>query len=115
MRNIITLSIMAMLMVGCSTTKNNTTPPTKSSPRVVAELSQGKRSFEKGAYKDAMKQLFPLAAAGNAEAEYAVGYMYYYGYGVKRNLTSGKFWIGRSAKQKYQPAIDALKIINEGG
>lgn len=82
------------------------------SPATQSELAQGKRLFNGGYYKRAMTQLLPLAADGNAEAQYAVGYMYYYGYGSTQDVDSGYFWIKRSADQKFQPAVDALKLID---
>lgn len=82
------------------------------SPATQSELAQGKRLFNEGYYKRAMTQLLPLAANGNAEAEYAVGYLYYYGYGTTQDVDSGYFWIKRAADQKFQPAVDALKVMN---
>ena len=82
------------------------------SPRITSELQQGKRYFEDGYYKRAMKQLLPLASDGNAEAEYAVGYMYYYGNGVAEDPDVGYFWIKRSADQHYPPAIKALGMMH---
>lgn len=84
------------------------------SPATQSELAQGKRLFNGGYYKRAMTQLLPLAANGNADAEYAVGYMYYYGYGTPQDVDSGYFWIKRAADQQFQPAIDALKLMNTG-
>ncbi len=80
---------------------------------VTSELAQGKRYFEAGYYKSAMHDLLPLATDGNAEAQYAVGYMYYYGYGVSQDVEVGHFWIKRSANQHYQPAIKALEMIDK--
>lgn len=83
------------------------------SPATQSELAQGKRLFDGGYYKRAMTQLLPLAANGNAEAEYAVGYLYYYGYGTTQDTDSGYFWIKRSADQHFQPAVDALTMIGK--
>ncbi|HLB41291.1 MAG TPA: sel1 repeat family protein [Gammaproteobacteria bacterium] len=80
---------------------------------ITSELQQGKRYFEAGYYKRAMHDLLPLAVNGNAEAQYAVGYMYYYGNGVAQNTDTGHFWIKRAANQHYTPAIKALKLINK--
>lgn len=89
--------------------------PTPISPRVQSELQQGKRYFEEGYYKKAMHLLLPLACGchGNAEAQYAVGYMYYYGYGVAQDTDVGYFWIQRSANQHYPPAQKALALITQ--
>lgn len=78
-----------------------------------AELQQGKRYFNSGYYKSALRDLLPLAVDGNVEAQYAVGYMYYYGAGVTQDTEVGYFWIHRAAKQHYQPAIKALTMITK--
>src|SRR6185437_14545728 len=83
------------------------------SSRIAEQLQSGKISFEDGNFKSAFHKLLPLASKGNAEAEYAVGYMYYYGYGTSENQESGVFWINKSAEQHYQPAIQALNIIKQ--
>lgn len=81
-----------------------------------SELEQGKRYFEDGYYKKAMTMLLPLACNGVAEAQYAVGYMYYYGYGVAQDTDVGYFWIRRSAEGGYKPAQKALESMhNEKG
>ncbi|OGT45519.1 MAG: hypothetical protein A3E83_05595 [Gammaproteobacteria bacterium RIFCSPHIGHO2_12_FULL_41_20] len=83
------------------------------SPKMAEELQLGKRNFEAGYYKRAFQTLLPLAAAGKAEAEYAVGYMYYYGYGVAQDTDTGRFWINKAAEQKYPPAIKALQLMDQ--
>lgn len=95
-----TLAVIALS--GCAVT---------SSPRVTSELEQGKRDFDGGYYQRAMRLLLPLACDGNAEAAYAVGYMYYYGYGVAQDTFVGTFWIIRSANQGFVPAKLALRSI----
>jgi TPR repeat protein len=85
------------------------------SPAEMSEMAQGKRLFETGYYKRAMRDLLPLACDGNPEAQYAVGYMYYYGYGVAQDTEVGYFWIKRSADQHFPPAVKALGMIRRDG
>lgn len=87
-------------------------PPHSFTPAQASELQQGKRLFVQGYYKRAMCRLLPLACDGNCEAQYAVGYMYYYGYGVAQDTDVGYFWVNRSAAQHYQPAIEALSLMS---
>ena len=102
-----------LLLTACVTTTNPTTGTTTyQSPRVASELAQGKRDFDTGYYKSAMRELLPLACDGTAEAQYAVGYMYYYGNGVAQDTDVGYFWIKRSADQNYGPANKALSFIS---
>ncbi len=80
---------------------------------VPLEMQAGKVAFENGEYQDAFHELLPIAVKGNPQAQYAVGYMYYYGYGVPEDVESGMFWMTRAAEQNYPPAIEALQIIRE--
>jgi TPR repeat protein len=82
-------------------------------PATQSELAQGKRYFDQGYYKRSMQTLLPLACDGNAEAEYAVGYMYYYGYGVAQDTDVGYFWINRSAQKGFAPAKEAIHTMGE--
>lgn len=79
--------------------------------KMSQDLQAGKQSFEGGYYKKAFRQLLPLAVKCQPEAEYAVGYMYYYGYGVPEDSESGMFWMTKAADQHYPPAIRALELI----
>lgn len=101
MRRITLLFFFFLLLTGCHSV----------SLEVASELQQSKRYFEAGYYKRAMRLLLPLACAGNAQAEYAVGYLYYYGYGTTQNLDTGYFWIERAASHHFPPAIIALQLI----
>ena len=76
-------------------------------------LQQGKIDFAAGNYKPAFLELLPLASEGNAEAQYAVGYMYYYGYGVAQDNDSGIFWMQKAAQQHHVAAIKALSMLGE--
>jgi len=80
-------------------------------PGEISELQQGKRYFDEGYYKRAMHELLPIACDGNPDAQYAVGYMYYYGLGVAQDTDVGHFWIQRAANRRYVPAIRALQMI----
>lgn len=118
MRHTILTLLLAIIITGCTTTRKDIPPhmPPKQakimSPATQSELALGKRLFQDGYYKRAMEQLLPLATEGVMEAQYAVGYMYYYGYGVPQDTASGNFWIKRSADQNFEPAIKALAIIH---
>ncbi|MDA8561864.1 hypothetical protein N9L02_01980, partial [Gammaproteobacteria bacterium] len=83
------------------------------SVRMAEEVQLGKSTFNSGNFKLAFQQLMPLAVKCNSEAEYAVGYMYYYGLGLEAHKESGIFWINRSASQMYRPAIKAMQLIRQ--
>jgi TPR repeat protein len=77
------------------------------------QLQNGEASFTSGDFKSAFHQLLPLAAEGIPQAEYGVGYMYYYGYGIIQDSESGLFWMKKAARAQYKPAIRALAAIQE--
>lgn len=78
------------------------------------QLNMAKATFAEGNYHEAFHELLPLAANGNAQAQYAVGYMYYYGFGVPLDSESGLFWIKQAAKQNNEPARIALRKLQPG-
>lgn len=93
------IAIACFMLLSCASTK------------LSQELIGGKALFRAGDYHEAFHTLLPAAAAGRPEAQYAVGYMYYYGYGTPQDSESGMFWMQKSAEQNYQPAIKALNQI----
>lgn len=93
---------IASALIGCATMKNTIDR---------SDLQQGKRLFDSGYYRRAMRILMPLAAKGIPQAEYAVGYMFYYGYGVSRDPELGFTWIDRAAAAQYPPAITAHEMM----
>ena len=75
------------------------------------EFNEGKDSFLHQDYRKAFIRLMPSARAGNAEAQYAIGYMYYTGQGTVQNREEAKLWIAKSAKQGNSAAISALSQL----
>lgn len=133
MRKQLLICFLLFTLMGCATTRQKESLPEfkdqpikpKRIPTCIEDqnsfmslanqsyLQQGKRYFEDGYYKKSMMLFLPLACDGNAEAQYAVGYMYYNGYGVTQDTEVGYFWIRRSANQGYSPAISALTLIEK--
>lgn len=81
------------------------------SARMAQNVQSGRVTFDSGNFKQAFAELLPLAVKSSPAAQYAVGYMYYYGLGVEAHKESGLFWINQSAQQMYRPAVKALQII----
>ncbi len=52
------------------------------------------------------------AENGNPDAQYALGYMYFYGVGTNRDVRAAKLWIRRAAAQGQPLAIQAKHILN---
>lgn len=96
---IIVALCLSLGITGCSSIKS------------CEDYQAAKVNFAEGNYKKSFRFLLPLAAECQPRAQYAIGYMYYYGYGVPRDEEAGFYWIKAAAKQCYQPAIDALALI----
>ena len=97
--------LLACSLIACASRIKDTEPARTS------YIDQGKRDFQQGYYKKALHELLPYATDGDPEAQYAVGYMYYYGYGAAQDTSVGYFWITRSADQHYEPAMIAKRSI----
>ena len=95
------IMLACVMLCSCASTRN------------AQELAAGKMAFQAGAYKQAFHTLLPLAVKGKPDAQYAIGYMYYYGYGAPEDSESGVFWMDKAAEQAYVPAITALELIRQ--
>lgn len=96
---VVMLIVMSLMLQSCASAVNG------------RHLEQSKRDFSAGNFKQAFHELLPVAANGDANAQYAVGYMYYYGYGTTQDTESGRFWMQKSADQHYGPAVKALQML----
>lgn len=58
-------------------------------------------------------QIKLAAESGDADAQYALGYMYYYGKGgAPKDFNLAKSWINKSAQQKQPQAVKALTLMS---
>lgn len=89
--------VIATLLSGCFSSQIN--------------LSAGIKSFQEQNYREAFIRLIPEAEKGNPEAQYAVGYMYYYGQGVVEDRKKAWYWMNAAAKAGHPEAITALKMV----
>lgn len=77
-------------------------------------LREGIQSFKAQDYRRAFIRLKPEAEKGQPDAQYAVGYMYYYGQGVVEDRKKAWFWINMAAQLGQPDAITAKKILEDG-
>ena len=92
-----------ILLQGCASA-----PPV--SPSDEARV-QAKIAYLLSDYQKTLVIVLPRAEAGEAWAQYTVGYLYYYGRGVVQNKQTGKRWIESAAKKGYPPAVKALQRL----
>lgn len=71
-------------------------------------MRKGEQYFHHQQYKKAMRSLYFAAVDGDPEAQYAVGYMYYYGKGVIENHDLAHYWFEKSAENGNKEAKIAL-------
>lgn len=81
----------------------------------VKYLQRGMAAYQMQNYHEAFELLLASAKYDNITAQYAVGYMYYYGIGTKRNLFESVRWFQKAARYRDPQAIKALYLINHSG
>ncbi|HVV68326.1 MAG TPA: SPOR domain-containing protein [Gammaproteobacteria bacterium] len=60
-----------------------------------------------------LDELQQAADAGDPDAQYALGYMYYYGKGVPQNTQTALNWLKRAAVQGQSQAISAMSLLGQ--
>jgi TPR repeat protein len=103
---LILVVMFIMMSAACVPKKTKDTPL-----KAQTGYKMGIESFKKQDYKTAYTNLYPLAVEGDDEAQYAVGYMLYYGKTGTANPPEGMDWIRRSATQGNPLAQRALGIF----
>lgn len=68
-----------------------------------------------GNYAIAYYHWFPLAEAGDAEAQFGIGWMYHNGYGLVIDNKQTVQWWSRAAEQGYSDALFALGMLFAAG
>lgn len=76
-------------------------------------LQAGKQDFDSQNYAAALQKMQPLADKGNADAQYAVGYMMFYGKGTAVDRKQGIEWIRKAADQGLPEAVQAEAILEK--
>jgi len=102
--------ISTISLTACST------PPVKEKQKAEGfnqvVFKRAKDAFLSGDYKTASALFDTLANNGNAEAQYSMGYMHYYGKGLPKSIQQAMQWFKLSANQGNHNAITALATIN---
>lgn len=66
-------------------------------------------------YGCSLERIQQAARNGDPDAQYALGYMYYYGIGTVRDTQTAALWIKRSAAQGQPLATKAKNLLTSGG
>src|SRR5262249_32213372 len=78
---------------------------------------EGVSAYNSGNYELALKELHPMAEAGDSRAQWVVGVMYDQGRGIGRDRAQAAQWYRRSAEQgnaRAQTSLGYLYQIGQG-
>ncbi len=106
--------LLLLLLSACTTVPvDNDRPSTATRLEIQQKIfEQTKVLFLNQQYTQAANALLILAKEGHIDAQYTIGYMYHYGYGVPRNAKESIRWITIAAARGHPQAEEALARIN---
>jgi uncharacterized protein len=84
-------------------------------PAAAAELDEAVAAAHRGEYAAALKRLSPLAAKGDARAQFDIGFMHAYGWGVQRDPADAIEWYRKAAEQGLPVAQHYLGLAYVNG
>jgi len=84
-------------------------------PAMAAELDDAVAAAHRGDYTTALARLSPLAENGDARAQFDIGFMHAYGWGVPRNPAQAIAWYRKAADQGLQVAQHFLALAYVNG
>lgn len=88
---------------------------TMPAPAAADRYEDGYAAYEAGDYKRAYQLWLPLAEQGGIDAQYAVGYLWEFGQGVKQSYVHAREWYERAAEADHDLAIYSLGYFYENG
>ncbi len=77
----------------------------------VADFADAIEAYDQGDYATTFAESRPLAVAGDADAQYILGFLYERGEGVEQNLARASAWYDLAARQGDAFAAQALAAL----
>ncbi|HHH49344.1 MAG TPA: sel1 repeat family protein [Gammaproteobacteria bacterium] len=109
------LIVVTLGLPGCTSAPVGPAARTASPQEVSAAMfERAKLLYLSKDYAGAADLMRVLARRGHLEAQYVLGYMYYYGLGVPRNEKEAIRWITTAAARGHPKAMQALRVLDEG-
>jgi len=107
-------ALLLLLLSACTTVPVDNNRPSAATRLEIQQkiFSQAKALFLNQQYVQAANALLLLAKEGHIDAQYTIGYMYHYGYGVPRNKKESIRWVTTAAARGHPQAEKALTKIN---
>ena len=81
----------------------------------VAGLAEGYRAYVRGEYQTAYTELLPVARAGDYNAGYYLGLLYWEGNGVEKDLATAVVWLSDAAARGHAGAQLSMALAYENG
>jgi len=109
------IALLLIFIISVSACTTTTTKLSKTEPRVdnANQLEKARQAYNQENYGEAAAILTPLAEQGDANAQYALGYLYHNGLGVPRNYKLAIQWMTAASAKGNQKASEALRRISE--
>ena len=82
---------------------------------VLADVPAGEAAYSQGDYAAALEAWRLAADQGDADAQYGMGRLYFYGQGVERNTATAAEWYRRAALQDHARSQTNLGYLYEAG
>ncbi len=80
-----------------------------------AGFDEGMAAYDRGDYATALREWYPLAEQGDAEAQFNLGLMYRKGLGVPRHYAEAVKWYRKAAEQGNASAQNNLGVMYAKG
>jgi Sel1 repeat len=80
-------------------------------PAIAEPLKDAKKAYDRRDYKTAVRLYKPLANKGDPEAQYALGYMYMTGKGVRKDHVEAYMWFNIAISQLSPLEDDRRKLV----
>ena len=84
-------------------------------PVVTAGLAEGYEAYVRGEYEIAYTELLPVAEAGDYNAGYYLGLLYWDGYGVEKDVDTAVVWLNDAAARGHTGAQLMIALAYESG
>jgi len=106
--------LLLLLLAACTTVPvKDDQPPSATRLEIQQKIfNQARVLFLNQQYTQAASALLQLAQQGHTDAQYTIGYMYHYGYGLPRNEKESIRWITTAAARGHPQAKEALARIH---
>lgn len=105
--NLTRLSQAGLILTACVALTACMTPQQQN----AQEYNVAKKNFDQQNYRAAFHSVQAPARNGNADAQYALGYMYFYGKGTVIDPQKARYWFQQAAKQGQGDAQRALQAM----